>query len=89
MFNLFNNYDDEFTIKIKGLIQLNEEGNPKKIFIKKEFLDGDYYTLVNTLFHYASMLYLEAEDNPNRLDFNDWANKAYIETVSGGNKDER
>ena len=36
MFNLFNNdYDDEFTIKIKGLIKLNEEGNPKKILIKK------------------------------------------------------
>ena len=27
MFNLFNNgYDDEFTIKIKGLIKLNEDG---------------------------------------------------------------
>jgi hypothetical protein len=29
------------------------------------------------------------EEKPNRLDFNDWANKAYIETVSGGNRDER
>ena len=86
MFNLFNNgYDDEFTIKIKGLIKLNEEGNPKKILIKKEFFDGDYYTIVNTLFHYAAMAYLRYEENPTRKDFDDWANKAYIETVSGGN----
>ena len=88
MFNLFNNdYDDEFIIKIKGLIKLNEEGNPKKILIKKEIFNGDCYTIINTLFHYAAMIYLGCEENPTRKDFNDWANKVYIETVSGGNID--
>ena len=52
------------------------------------FFKGDYYTIVNTLFHYAALLYLTTEENPKRLDFGDWANKAYIETVSGGSRDE-
>ena len=66
---------------------MNEEGNPKKILIKKEIFDGDCYTIINTLFHYAAMIYLGCEENPTRKDFNDWANKVYIETVSGGNID--
>ena len=37
--------------------------------------------LLNTLLHYASLIYLMYEENPKRLDFNDWANKAYIATV--------
>ena len=87
MFRLFTkeNYDSSFTINLKGLIQLNDENVPRKILITKERFSGDYYTIVNTLLHYASLLYLTAEENPKRLDFNDWANKAYIETVSGGN----
>lgn len=91
MFRLFKreDYDDNFSINLKGLIKLNEDDTPKKILITKEVFKGDYYTIVNTLLHYASLLYLTAEENPNRLDFNDWANKAYIETVSGGNRDER
>lgn len=82
---MFLDYDDKFNIKIKGLVKLDENNDPRKIFIKKEYFDGDYYILINTLFHYASLLYLSTEENPNRLDFNEWANKAYIETVSGGN----
>lgn len=86
---MFLEYDDKFNIKIKGLIRLNEDDNPEQIIIKKEYLDGDYYILVNTLLHYAAMLYLNAEENPKRLDFNDWANKAYIEAVKGGTNNER
>jgi len=85
---MFLNYDDKFNIKIKGLIQLEDE-HPKKILIKKEYFDGDYYTIVNTLLHYAAILYLDTEENPKRLDFNDWANKAYIEAVAGGRNNER
>ena len=81
-------YDDDFAINLKGLIKLNEDDTPKKILITKEIFRGDYYTIVNTLFHYAALLYLTTEENPKRLDFGDWANKAYIETVSGGSRDE-
>lgn len=90
MLNLFkkNGYDDYFTINIKGLIKLDNEDMPTKIFIKKECFDGDYYTIMNTLFHYAALVYLKTEEKPKRLDFNEWANKAYIETVAGGNLDE-
>lgn len=90
MFHLLNKskYDDELIIKLKGLVSVDEEGNPKKILMTKQYLDGDYYILVNTLLHYAILLYLNGEENPKRLDFNEWANKAYIETVSGGNIDE-
>lgn len=87
MFNLFNNDYDEFTIKIKGLISLNEE-NPNKVLIKKEYFDGNYDVIVNTLFHYAALAYLACEEKPTRKGFNDWANKTYINTVSGGNINE-
>lgn len=91
MFKLFTkeNYDSSFVINLKGLIQLNDEDIPRKILITKERFSGDYYTIINTLFHYAALIYLMEEEKPTRLDFNDWANKAYIETVSGGNRDER
>lgn len=89
MFRLFKkeDYDDNFSINLKGLIKLNENNAPKKILITKEVFNGDYYTIINTLFHYAVLIYLMEEEKPTRLDFNDWANKAYIETVSGGNRD--
>ena len=32
---------------------------------------------------------IDVEENPTRKDFDDWANKVYIETVSGGNTNER
>lgn len=83
-------YDDKFDIKIGGLIKLNKEKNiPDQIIITKQVFSGDYYTIVNTLFHYAATAYLRTEENPTRGDFNEWANKAYIETVSGGNLDDR
>ena len=37
MFHLLNKskYDDELIIKLKGLVSVDEEGNPKKILMTK------------------------------------------------------
>lgn len=86
---MFLKYDDKFNIKIKGFIKLNDENKPEQITISREHFDGDYYILVNTLLHSAAMLYLNEEENPKRLDFNEWANKAYMEAVKGGTNNER
>lgn len=82
MLNLFNkDYKDKFQINLKGLVKFDEDIGKGQILITKEKFDGDYYMLLNTLLHYASLIYLMYEENPKRLDFNDWANKAYITTV--------
>jgi hypothetical protein len=82
------NYDDSFSFKIKGLIKLEEDNSLKNILIKKEHFDGDYYIIVNTLLYYAAMIYLSGEENPKRLDFNEWANHAYIMAVANENRED-